>query len=101
VVYPKRKGDVSECGLRDIVFWKRKKAGQSEGIIRDFIGRSGYKGGGKAGVRILFLPSYRPGFNPIEHVRAHMKSALRDLKPRFEKLESAVYHYFYYIYITS
>jgi hypothetical protein len=30
-------------GLRDIVFWKRKKAGQSEGTRRGFIGRSGYK----------------------------------------------------------
>ena len=44
-----------------------------------------------AGCRLVFLPTYSPDFNPIEHAFAKCKQALRRLEARsFEALAAAV-----------
>ena len=44
-----------------------------------------------AGCRLLFLPAYRPDFNPIEHAFAKLKQHLRKAKARTqETLEAAI-----------
>ncbi|MDR0474808.1 MAG: transposase [Treponema sp.] len=49
---------------------------------------------GKA--RLLFLPPYSPGCNPIEKPRANMKRYLRDNIHTYQSVDSAIYDYFGY-----
>ena len=43
------------------------------------------------GCRLVFLPAYRPDFNPIEHAFSKLKSFLRKAKARTqETLEAAI-----------
>jgi transposase len=37
------------------------------------------------GVKVLFLPTYSPDFNPVEFMWAHVKGVLRKLKARTEE----------------
>jgi transposase len=48
----------------------------------------------RAGVFLLFLPAYSPGFNRIEPRWANMKRALPDLMPKCETLQEAIYTHF-------
>ena len=44
-----------------------------------------------AGCRVVFLPSYSPDFNPIEHAFAKVKQALRRIGPRsWEAIVTAI-----------
>ncbi|MDR0472660.1 MAG: transposase [Treponema sp.] len=45
--------------------------------------------------RLLFLPPYSPGYNPIEKSWANMKRFLRDNIQKFQSLSDAVYEYFH------
>ena len=49
---------------------------------------------GKA--RLVFLPAYSPGFNPIEKSWANMKRYLRDNLYESRKRDCAVYDFFFY-----
>jgi transposase len=43
------------------------------------------------GARLLFLPAYRPDFNPFEHAFAKLKAFLRKARARTqESLEAAI-----------
>lgn len=46
------------------------------------------------GMRLLFLPTYSPDFNPIEKDWANMKKALIDIMPDVDSLEDGIYRYF-------
>jgi transposase len=46
------------------------------------------------GMKLLFLPTYSPDFNPIENDWANMKAALVDIMPNFNLLEDGIYWYF-------
>jgi transposase len=46
------------------------------------------------GVKLLFLPTYSPDFNPIEHTWSNRKRALVDILPDSETLEKGIYDYF-------
>jgi transposase len=48
----------------------------------------------RAGVFLLFLPAYSPGFNRIESRWANMKRALSDLMPKCETLQEAIRTHF-------
>ena len=43
-----------------------------------------------AGCKILFLPPYSPGFNPIEKFWANMKNKMRELLPKVKKFADAL-----------
>ena len=45
-------------------------------------------------VRLLFLPSYSPDYNPIEKSWANMKRFLRDNLQKFKSVGDAIYAYF-------
>ena len=47
-------------------------------------------------VRLLFLPPYSPGYNPIEKPWANMKRYLRDNIHYYQFVDSAIYDYFGY-----
>ena len=46
------------------------------------------------GMSLLFLPTYSPDFNPMEHDWANMKRALVDNMLNMENLEEGIYCYF-------
>jgi len=48
-------------------------------------------------VRLLFLPPYSPGYNPIEKSWANMKRFLRDNSKDFQSVVSGIYGYFGFI----
>lgn len=48
-----------------------------------------------AGVRLLFLPTYSPDYNPIEHTWANMKHWLADNMKFFDTLTDAIQNYIY------
>jgi transposase len=48
-------------------------------------------------VRILFLPSYSPDYNPIEKTWANMKRFLRNNLKDFLPVDSGIYNYFRFI----
>jgi transposase len=50
--------------------------------------------GDKHKVNLLFLPTYSPDFNPIEHSWANMKRWLKDNLSRYVSIELAIYDYF-------
>jgi transposase len=47
-----------------------------------------------SGINLLFLPTYSPYFNPIEHLWANSKRAVPDIISRFESLQNAILAYF-------
>ena len=49
---------------------------------------------GRYGVYVLFLPTYSPDFNPIEHSWANLKRWLIDHLHRFTSIDFAIEHYF-------
>ncbi|MDR2700018.1 MAG: transposase [Nitrososphaerota archaeon] len=46
------------------------------------------------GAFLVFLPTYSPDFNRIEHKWVNIKRALPDLMPKCENLQGAVYTHF-------
>jgi transposase len=42
------------------------------------------------GINLLFLPTYSPDFNPIEHLWANSKRALPVIISRFDSLQNAI-----------
>ena len=46
------------------------------------------------GLKLLFLPAYSPGLNPIEKTWANLKRSLIDILPNAENLQSGIYSYF-------
>jgi len=45
-------------------------------------------------IRLLFIPSYSPDYNPIEKSWANMKRYLRDNLKDFQSIKTAIYDYF-------
>lgn len=45
------------------------------------------------GIRLLFLPSYSPDFNPIEKKWANLKRALSNMLPSYDSLQEAIIAY--------
>jgi transposase len=45
-------------------------------------------------IRLLFLPSYSPDYNPIEKSWANMKRHLRDNLQNFKSVIDGIYNYF-------
>jgi transposase len=50
----------------------------------------------EAGVRLLFLPTYSPDFNPIEHTWSNMKRWLADNMDKFVCLAWAIHEYLFW-----
>lgn len=44
----------------------------------------------EAGCELLFLPPYSPDLNPIEKFWANLKVKIRDLLPKYGKLETSI-----------